>query len=140
VAGIDRNKCFSGGRFPPESLAGLDRNIQLGGVIANSMGSPYSAEIIDDFVAKTHTQIIEYIPRSITVTQSELQGKTTIEAAPTSKQADVYRSLAKKIAEHEISKVPTPLETTALREWAAKWGDYLLAAETGQITSQAAGI
>jgi nitrogenase iron protein NifH len=107
----------------------------LGGVIANSMGTPYSQEIIDDFVEKTQTQVMEYIPRSITVTQSELQGKTTIEAAPESKQADIYRSLAKKIANHTESKVPAPLEITALREWAAKWGDYLLEYEQGKVSA-----
>ena len=46
----------------------------LGGVIANSVNAPYSRHIIDDFVARTNTQVIEYVPRSITVTQSELQG------------------------------------------------------------------
>jgi nitrogenase iron protein NifH len=112
----------------------------LGGIIANSMGPPYSQEIIDDFAAKTQTRVMEYIPRSITVTQSELQGKTTIEAAPESAQADVYRSLAVKIADHNESKTPTPLEVSALREWAGTWGDRLLAMEQGKITSQGAAI
>ncbi|MHB8061374.1 MAG: nitrogenase iron protein [Ruminiclostridium sp.] len=112
----------------------------LGGVIANSMGSPFSKEIIDDFVAKTQTQIIEYVPRSVTVTQCELQGRTTIEAAPNSKQAGVYRSLAAKIAGHEISKTPAPLGVTELRGWASKWGDYLLEVEQGKVTSQGASI
>ncbi len=108
----------------------------LGGVIANSINAPYAREIIDDFVKQTNTQVVEYVPRSVTVTQSELQGKTTIEAAPDSKQAAIYRSLAKKIAEHTESKVPTPLEVSALREWAAKWADHLLALETGEVRIQ----
>jgi nitrogenase iron protein NifH len=112
----------------------------LGGVIANSMGPPYSSEIIDDFTERTKTRVVEYIPRSITVTQSELQGKTTIEAAPQSAQAKVYRSLAKKIAEHTESKTPSPLEVSALREWAASWADRLLAMEQGKITSPGAAI
>ncbi|MDR2398134.1 MAG: AAA family ATPase [Spirochaetaceae bacterium] len=107
----------------------------LGGVIANSMGPPYSREIINDFVAKTGTAVVEYIPRSITVTQSELQGKTTIEAAPQSAQAEVYRSLARKIAAHEISKTPAPMEAAALRGWAAFWADRLLAVEQGKVMS-----
>jgi len=111
----------------------------LGGVIANSINAPYAKEIIDDFVKQTNTQVVEYVPRSVTVTQSELQGKTTIEAAPNSKQADVYRSLAKKIAEHTESKVPTPLEVSDLRAWASKWGDYLLALETGEVRAEAGG-
>jgi nitrogenase iron protein NifH len=111
----------------------------LGGVIANSINAPYAKEIINDFVKQTNTQVVEYVPRSVTVTQSELQGKTTIEAAPDSKQAQVYKSLAAKIAGHEESKVPSPLEVSELREWAAKWGDYLLALETGEVRPEAAG-
>jgi nitrogenase iron protein NifH len=110
----------------------------LGGVIANSINAPYAREIIDDFAQKTNTQIMEYVPRSVTVTQSELQGKTTIEAVPKSNQADVYRSLANKIANHTESKVPSPLEVSELREWAAKWGDYLLALETSTIKPELA--
>lgn len=112
----------------------------LGGVIANSINQPYSKDIVDDFVARTNTQIMEYVPRSITVTQSELQGKTTIEAAPNSEQAKIYTNLARKIADHTNSKVPSPLSIAELKEWAAKWGDKLLALETGQITSSASGI
>ncbi len=111
----------------------------LGGVIANSINAPYAKDIIDDFVKQTNTQVVEYVPRSVTVTQSELQGKTTIEAAPDSKQAQVYKSLAAKIAGHEESRVPSPLEVSELRAWAAKWGDYLLALETGEVRTEAAG-
>lgn len=112
----------------------------LGGVIANSINTPYAKEIIDDFVLQTKTQIAEYVPRSITVTQSELQGKTTIEAAPASEQANVYRSLAKKIAEHDNSKVPSPLDVHELREWAAKWADHLLALERGTAPGDIAAL
>ena len=112
----------------------------LGGVIANSINQPYSKDIIDDFVKQTKTQVVEYVPRSVTVTQSELQGKTTIEAFPDSDQAKVYRRLAAKVAGHEESKVPSPLEISELREWAAKWADQLLAIETGEVKSVAQGI
>lgn len=112
----------------------------LGGVIANSINAPYSKEIIDDFVKQTSTQVIGYVPRSVTVTQSELQGKTTIEAAPDSEQAKVYQQLAEKIAKHTDSKTPTPLDVKELREWAAKWADQLLAMETGEVRSVAASI
>lgn len=105
----------------------------LGGVLANSINAPYAREIIDDFVSKTKTQVVEYIPRSVTVTQCELQGKTTIEAAPDSEQAKIYFSLAEKIANHKTSKTPEPLGVQELRNWASKWGDYLLALETGSI-------
>lgn len=102
----------------------------LGGVIANSINQPYTKEIIDDFVKQTKTQVIEYVPRSVTVTQSELQGKTTIEAAPDSEQAQVYMKLAQNIANHENSQVPAPLTTQELHEWAQKWADNLLEIES----------
>lgn len=62
----------------------------LGGVIANPINTPCAREIVDDFVARTGTQVMEYVPRSVTVTQGELRGKTTIEAAADSKQARIY--------------------------------------------------
>jgi nitrogenase iron protein NifH len=112
----------------------------LGGLIANSVNAPYAAEILDDFVAKTHTQIVGYIPRSVTVTQSELLGKTTIQAFPESEQAKIYTRLAQTIADHTESKAPSPLEIKDLREWAAGWADQLLAIETGEIRGVAAQI
>ena len=112
----------------------------LGGLIANSVNAPYAVEILDDFVAKTHTQIVGYIPRSVTVTQSELLGKTTIEAFPESEQAKIYTKLAQTIADHTESKAPSPLEIKDLREWAAGWADQLLAIETGEVRGVAASI
>jgi nitrogenase iron protein NifH len=105
----------------------------LGGVIANSINAGYSKDIIDDFVSRTKTRVMEYIPRSITVTQSELKGKTTIEAAPESDQAKVYMRLAEKIAAHEVSDTPSPLEVGELQAWAASWSDQLLALESGVV-------
>lgn len=112
----------------------------LGGVIANSINAPYAKEIVDDFVKRTQTQVVEYVPRSVTVTQSELQGKTTAEAAPGSEQAKIYASLANKIINHTESKTPAPLNVQELRDWAASWADHLLALETGEVRSAAANI
>jgi nitrogenase iron protein NifH len=109
----------------------------LGGIIANSINQGYAREIIDDFASRTKTQIMQYVPRSITVTQSELKGKTTIEAAPDSQQAQVYRQLAERIINHEESKVPSPLELDELRHWAAGWSDKLLELESGVVAGGA---
>lgn len=105
----------------------------LGGVIANSINQPYSKEIIDDFAKRTNTQIMQYVPRSVTVTQSELQGKTTIEAAPDSKQAQIYIELAKRVAAHDSSNIPEPMSVSELREWASAWGNQLLQLESGVV-------
>lgn len=98
----------------------------LGGVIGNSINKSYDKDILDDFARKTNTQVMEYIPRSVTVTHSELQGKTTIEVAPDSEQAKIYTRLAEKIAEHTESKVPSPMGVQELREWGKQWADILL--------------
>jgi nitrogenase iron protein NifH len=110
----------------------------LGGIIANSMNVGYSREIVTDFSERTDTQIVQYIPRSVTVSQCELKGKTVIEAAPESEQARVYTELAEKIAAHEVSKTPSPLELQELRDWASGWSDKLLELETGVVTGGAA--
>lgn len=107
----------------------------LGGIIANSINQEYSKNIIDDFASKTKTQVVEYVPRSVTVTQCELQGKTTIEGAPDSEQAKIYTRLAEKIAAHEISHTPSPLDTTELRKWASGWSKQILAVESKAISS-----
>jgi len=112
----------------------------LGGVIANSINAPYAKDIIDDFVAQTATQVVQYVPRSVTVTQAELQGKTTVEASPNSDQAAIYQQLATRIWEHNDSKTPEPLEIADLRTWAAGWADQLLAIETGEVKQAAQGI
>jgi nitrogenase iron protein NifH len=112
----------------------------LGGLIANSINAPYSKEIVDDFVARTKTRVVEYVPRSVTVTQAELQGKTSVEASPNSEQAQIYTRLAQRVIETTESTVPSPLSTGELREWAAKWADQLLALETGEVRSKAASI
>lgn len=101
----------------------------FGGVIGNSVNAGYSKDILDDFAARTDTSIVEYVPRSVTVTQAELQGKTTIEMAPDSEQAGIYMRLARKIAEHDVSRVPNPMSVEELRNWASQWSEQLTAVE-----------
>jgi nitrogenase iron protein NifH len=110
----------------------------LGGIIANSIDATMSRSLIDDFAYVT--KIVEHIPRSLTVTQCELQGKTTIEAAPYSDQARIYTRLADKIAAHTESKVPEPLELKDLRDWAAGWAKQMVPIQTGEVQGVGQGI
>ncbi|WOX55111.1 nitrogenase iron protein [Methanoculleus sp. UBA291] len=96
------------------------------GIIANSVTLPIQREIIDDFASRTGTTIAEYVPRSETITRSELLGQTAIEYDPDSEQANVYRSLARTLLQNENKYVPKPLEAEELKEWAASWSDRLL--------------
>lgn len=106
---------------------------KLGGVIANSIRAGYSKSIVDDFTQRTGTTVAGYVNRSIVVQQSELYGKTVIETNPTSEQADIYRNLAKYIAENEELVVPNPLGAGELRDWAREWGDKIYNLESGVV-------
>jgi nitrogenase iron protein NifH len=106
---------------------------KLGGVIANGLTAGYSQAIVDDFTAKTGTKTVGYVPRSLVVSQSELFGKTVIEANPKSTHANIYRTLAKYIAESEDLVVPNPMGVSDLRDWARCWGDKIYDTETGVV-------
>jgi nitrogenase iron protein NifH len=99
---------------------------KLGGIIANGLVAPYAKALIDDFAAQTGTRAVEYIPRSLVVSQSELYGQTVIEANPQSTHASLYRTLAKAIVEDTEPVIPRPLSVNDLRNWARKWGDLIL--------------
>ena len=109
---------------------------KLGGIIANGRSAPYAKALIDDFAVNTGTRTVEYIPRSLVVSQAELYGQTVIEANPGSPQAELYRQLANKIAEDTDPVIPKPLAVNDLRNWARKWGDLILKDE--QIVAPAA--
>jgi nitrogenase iron protein NifH len=106
---------------------------RLGGVIANSLQQSYAKSLIEDFVDRTGTRVVGYVPRSQTVAQSELYGQTVIEAAPESEQAEVYRTLARFIADNEESCIPKPLNGPDLKEWARGWGDRIFTTESGIV-------
>jgi len=101
----------------------------LGGIIANSITKTSQRDMIDDFSEKTDTEVIEYVPRSPTVTRCELDGVTTIEGAPDSKQAEVYRELARKVINNKNAYIPKPFEADDLADWASSWINRLLLEE-----------
>jgi nitrogenase iron protein NifH len=112
----------------------------LGGVIANSINASYQRDLVGDFASRTKTHVVEFVPRSLTVTQSELQGKTTIEAAPGSEQAAIYSRLAQKIYEHDTSRVPEPLNDKDLRAWASNWASDIMKLEAESTSLLGAGV
>jgi nitrogenase iron protein NifH len=73
----------------------------------------------------------------LTVAQSELYGKTVIEAVPESGQAQVYRDLANFIINDEEAVIPTPLNAPELKKWARSWGDKIFEVEAGVVHEMA---
>ncbi len=108
---------------------------KLRGIIANGLSAGYSNSIVNDFAEKTGTTVAGYIPRSLVVSQSELYGKTVIEANPKSEHADLYRKLAEYVAGNEELVVPNPLGAADLREWARLWGDKIYSLNSGEVSA-----
>lgn len=98
----------------------------LGGVIGNSIKNSTQEAMITDFTKQTDSEVISFVPRSPTVTRCELDGVTTIEGAPDSKQADVYRELARNVIKNENKLKPRPFYGDDLSEWASIWINKLL--------------
>ncbi|MDR0708527.1 MAG: AAA family ATPase [Spirochaetaceae bacterium] len=113
---------------------------KLGGIIGNGLSAGYSQSIIEDFAKKTGATTAGFIPRSLTVSQSELYGKTVIEANPDTEHARLYRALAKAVAENENLVVPSPLGAAELRSWAREWGDKIFNLEQGIVEGNREGI
>lgn len=59
----------------------------------------------------------------------ELDGVTTIEGAPDSQQAEVYRQLARNVIKNKEAYIPKPFEAQDLSDWAASWVSSLLKEE-----------
>ncbi|WP_303862716.1 nitrogenase iron protein NifH [Alkalibaculum bacchi] len=72
---------------------------KLGGLILNRRNVENEYEKVSELAEEIHSKIIGDIPRMDLVTQSELLGKTVIEAFPDSKEAEYYRLLATSILE-----------------------------------------
>jgi nitrogenase iron protein NifH len=98
---------------------------RFGGIIANSISSGSSKDIIEDFASKTNTRVMGYVPRSSIISQSELNGKTVIEAHPNSEISAIYRSLAQRIVGNEETTIPQPMSIVELRNWAQDWGSKI---------------
>ena len=115
----------------------------LGGVIGNSIKSTLQEDMIKDFTNETNSDVIQFVPRSPTVTRCELDGVTTIEGAPDSAQAEVYRELARKVIANKNKFLPTPFDNDDLSDWASSWINQLLLnekIEKDNIQTESSGI
>jgi nitrogenase iron protein NifH len=96
--------------------------VRLGGLICNSRKCDNERELIEALAERLGTQMIHFVPRDNVVQHAELNRKTVIEYAPTAKQADEYRTLARKIDENKMYVVPKPLKMEELENLLVKYG------------------
>jgi nitrogenase iron protein NifH len=70
---------------------------KLGGIILNAKGIDNEVNLVNDLCNEIDTSIIQYIPRDKTIQESELLGKTAVEAFPESSISNEYMKLATQI-------------------------------------------
>lgn len=100
----------------------VNGKVRLGGLICNSRNTDKEAELIEALAARLGTQMIHFVPRDNQVQRAELRRMTVIEYSPEHKQADEYRTLARKIAENKMLVVPKPLQMEELEELLMQYG------------------
>jgi nitrogenase iron protein NifH len=97
-------------------------SVRLAGLICNSRNTDREDELIIALAEKLGTQMIHFIPRDNVVQHAEIRRMTVIEFDPTHKQADEYRSLAKKIVDNKKFVIPTPITMDELEELLMEFG------------------
>ncbi|TAJ44544.1 Ni-sirohydrochlorin a,c-diamide reductive cyclase ATP-dependent reductase subunit [Methanofollis fontis] len=93
----------------------------LAGVICNSKNMEGEEDLVREFASMINSEMVACIPRSRTVTLSELNRQTVIEYAPESEQAEVYRRLARTVVENDRTSIPTPLTIDELEDLARRF-------------------
>jgi nitrogenase iron protein len=96
--------------------------VRLAGLICNSRNTDREDDLIEALAAKLGTQMIHFIPRDNVVQRAEIRRMTVIEYDPTHKQADEYRTLAKKILTNEKMVIPTPITMDELEDLLMEFG------------------
>lgn len=97
-------------------------SVRLAGLICNSRNTDREDELIIALAAKLGSQMIHFIPRDNAVQHAEIRRMTVIEYDPAHKQADEYRSLAKKIVENKKFVIPTPITMDELEALLMEFG------------------
>lgn len=89
----------------------------LGGIICNCRGIENEIQIVTEFADRVGSKVIGVIPRSEMVQKSEIDAKTVVEKFRESKQADLYRKLARAVYSNEDFVVPEPMDIEEFDEF-----------------------
>jgi nitrogenase iron protein NifH len=97
-------------------------SVRLAGLICNSRNTDREGELIEALAAKLGTQMIHFVPRDNVVQRAEIRRMTVIEYDPKAKQAEEYRTLARKIIDNQKMVIPTPLTMDELEDLLMEFG------------------
>lgn len=91
--------------------------VRLGGLVCNERQTDKELELAEALAGKLGTKLIHFVPRDNIVQHAELRRMTVMEYAPDSKQAEEYRSLARKVhANSGNGIIPTPITMDELED------------------------
>ena len=97
--------------------------VRLGGLICNERKTDKEYELADALARRLGTQLIHFVPRDNVVQHAELRRMTVIEYDPDCRQAEEYRTLARKIHGNAgKGVVPTPLGMDELEDLLMEFG------------------
>jgi nitrogenase iron protein NifH len=98
-------------------------SVRLGGLICNERQTDKEYELADALAKKLGTKLIHFVPRDNVVQHAELRRMTVLEYDPESKQAEEYRTLARKIhANAGQGTIPTPITMDELEDLLMEFG------------------
>ncbi|NIR48625.1 AAA family ATPase [candidate division KSB1 bacterium] len=91
-------------------------DIRLGGLICNSRNVINEVALVESVARQLSTAVVQVIPRSSIVQQSEAEGVTVVEYSPESEQTQAYIDLAKAILDKNHLGIPTPFSREELKQ------------------------
>ncbi len=83
----------------------------LAGIICNSSGDEqFEKEVLSEFAQTLGSKLVHFIPRSPVIQACEVESRTVLEHSPQSKEAEVFKELARRVMDNDRPVIPTPVE------------------------------
>ncbi len=95
---------------------------RLGGIICNSRKCDNEEALVTEFAKRINSQLLQFIPRDNIVQRAEINRKTVVDYDPKSPQADIYRSVARKIVQNKNFTIPNPMTIDELEDLMREFG------------------
>ena len=111
-------------------------SVRLAGLICNSRNTAREDELIMELARQLGTTMVHFVPRDNVVQRAEIRRMTVIEYEPSAKQAEEYRTLARKLIDNTNFVIPTPITMETLEQLLMDFG--LMEAEDETIVGKSA--
>ena len=86
----------------------------LAGIICNSNGDEaFEHAFVPEFARRLGTSFVRFVPRSPVIQACELEGRAVVEHSPQSREAGIFRELARDMMANDSRVIPMPVENLA---------------------------